>query len=95
MVKDDHSVEVNAFAMDRLNEWFPFFIRVMSKPLPDSADTTYEGCVTLNIQVIRVRQPAFLCVIEFSINNDLSRLLCKSERYSHHCLLHIFAKFSE
>ncbi|PWW77744.1 ARM repeat-containing protein [Tuber magnatum] len=53
MVKDDHSVEVNAFAMDRLNEWFPFFIRVMSKPLPDSTDPTYEGCVTLNIQVIR------------------------------------------
>jgi len=95
MVKDDHSIEVNAFAMDRLNEWFPFFIRVMSKPLPDSTDPTCEGCVTLHIQVIRVRQPAFLCVIEFSIDDNISRLLCKSERYSHHYSLHTFAKFSE
>lgn len=53
MVKEDHPSAVNDFAKEILDLWVPFFVGTLSGSFPETDDHTFDGVVTLRIQVIR------------------------------------------
>lgn len=57
MVKVDHKEAVTGFAQESLDIWVPFFLSVLDKTLPERADESFNGCVTLKVQVLRVTWP--------------------------------------
>jgi hypothetical protein len=53
MVKEDHPNAVNDFAKEILDLWVPFFVGTLSGSFPETDDITFDGVVTLRIQIIR------------------------------------------
>ncbi|ROT42912.1 ARM repeat-containing protein [Sodiomyces alkalinus F11] len=62
IVKDDHPVEVKAFADEALKEWLPYFLQVLKVPLPESSPPNpadlrqpeaWNSVVSIKIQVVK------------------------------------------
>lgn len=53
MVKEDHPSAVNDFAKEILDLWVPFFNLTLIGPFPETDDPTFDGVVTLRVQIIR------------------------------------------
>lgn len=53
MVKEDHPSAVNDFAKEILDLWVPFFNATLIGPFPETDDPTFDGVVTLRVQIIR------------------------------------------
>lgn len=53
MVKEDHPSAVNDFAKEILDLWVPFFNATLISPFPETDDPTFDGVVTLRVQIIR------------------------------------------
>ncbi|ATZ56066.1 Bckap114 [Botrytis cinerea B05.10] len=62
MVKDEHGLEVKAFAEEVLKNWTPFLVAIMKQPLPPSpkeseedgpVDQQWRGIIALKLQVVK------------------------------------------
>ncbi|KAI5806722.1 armadillo-type protein [Peziza echinospora] len=53
MVKSDYEHDVKTFLSDALAAWVPFFVKVLEMQLLQADEQTFQGLVTLKIQIIR------------------------------------------
>ena len=56
MVKSDYEHDVKTFLSDALAAWVPFFVKVLELQLLQADEQTFQGLVTLKIQIIRVNR---------------------------------------